>query len=57
MPEHLDACVLPRPDDPSCQAVREQYGMCPDHDGWCAPGCPVTGGGWPQTYADQGRAE
>ena len=45
MAEHLQACVLPRPDGPGCAQVREQYGLCPDHDGWCALGCPVTGGG------------
>jgi len=53
MAEHLPACVLPRPDGLGCAGVREQYGLCPDHDGWCAPGCPVTGGGWPQTYQGQ----
>jgi hypothetical protein len=50
--DHLPACVLPRPDGPGCAKVREQFGLCPDHDGWCAPGCPVTGGGWPQTCGD-----
>jgi hypothetical protein len=50
MAEHLEACVLPLPDQLGCAEVREHYGLCPDHDGWCAPGCPVTGGGWPQTY-------
>jgi hypothetical protein len=49
MAEHLEACVLAVPDQPGCAAVREQYGLCPDHDGWCAPGCPVTGGGWSPT--------
>jgi hypothetical protein len=53
MSEHLQACVLPVPDTPSCVPVREQYGLCPDHDGWCAPGCPVTGGGWPQVYQEE----
>jgi hypothetical protein len=53
MAEHLDTCVRPRPDGPGCAQVREQYGLCPDHDGWCAPGCPVTGGGWPQVWGDQ----
>jgi hypothetical protein len=50
MAEHLEACILPLPDNRGCGWVRETYGLCPDHDGWCAPGCPVTGGGWPQTY-------
>jgi hypothetical protein len=40
--QHLDACVLPRPSSGGCEEVREQYGgLCPDHDGLCAPGCPV----------------
>ena len=48
--EHLEACILPRPDDPSCGPVRERYGgLCPEHDGLCADDCPVTGGGW-QVY-------
>jgi hypothetical protein len=39
--EHLEACVPQLPDQPGCGWVREQYGLCPDHDGWCAPGCPI----------------
>jgi hypothetical protein len=39
--EHTGACVLPLPGDDSCELVRQQYGRCPDHDGWCSPGCPV----------------
>jgi hypothetical protein len=37
MPEHLEACVRALASTPGC----EQYGICPNHDGWCAPGCPV----------------
>jgi len=43
---HLPGCVPAVPDAPGCEAVRAEYGICPDHDGLCAPGCPVghTGG-------------
>jgi len=53
--EHLDACVLPRPDSPGCIEVRGQYGICPDHDGWCAPGCPV--GTWEHLSIAHGFSE
>jgi hypothetical protein len=39
--EHLEQCVRQLPTQPGCEQVREQYGRCPDHDGWCAPGCPI----------------
>jgi hypothetical protein len=39
--EHLPECVGVLPSTPGCEQVRQQYGICPDHDGWCAPGCPA----------------
>jgi hypothetical protein len=41
VPNHLPHCVQALPEQPGCAEVREQYGRCPDHDGWCAPGCPA----------------
>jgi len=41
MPDHLEDCILPVPDQTGCEAVRALYGACPDHDGFCAPGCPT----------------
>jgi hypothetical protein len=41
VPSHLPECVQALPERPGCAEVREQYGSCPDHDGWCAPGCPA----------------
>jgi hypothetical protein len=41
VPSHLPDCVRALPERPGCAEVREQYGICPDHDGWCAPGCPL----------------
>ena len=38
---HLPGCVPAVPDAPGCEAVRAEFGICPDHDGLCAPGCPV----------------
>jgi hypothetical protein len=45
MPDHLTDCILPRAGDASCEQPREDYGLCPEHDGYCADHCPVTGGG------------
>lgn len=45
MAEHLEACLPPIPGRAGCDAVRELYGACPDHDALCVAGCPVTGGG------------
>jgi hypothetical protein len=39
--EHLEQCVRQLPTQPGCEQVRETYGRCPDHDGLCAPGCPI----------------
>jgi hypothetical protein len=41
VPSHLPECVRALPEQPGCAEVRELYGICPDHDGWCAPGCPA----------------
>ncbi len=41
MAAHLEGCVPAVPGDAGCQQLREQYRLCPDHDGWCAPGCAV----------------
>jgi hypothetical protein len=42
VPSHLPDCVQALPEQLGCAEVREQYGRCPDHDSWCAPGCPIT---------------
>ena len=41
---HLPECIPASAGDPGCEEVRRQYGTCPDHDPWCAPGCPTQGG-------------
>jgi hypothetical protein len=40
-PAHLEACIPAVPGDAGCAQLRQTYRLCPDHDGWCAPGCPV----------------
>lgn len=41
-PEHLGGCIPAVGVTAACEAVRWIYGICPDHDEWCALGCPVT---------------
>jgi hypothetical protein len=41
MPEHLDTCLPGIPAQLGCDAMRELYGRCPDHDPVCDLTCPV----------------
>jgi hypothetical protein len=41
---HLPECIPAAGGGPDCEQVRAVYGICPDHDPWCAPGCPSQGG-------------
>ncbi len=41
---HLPGCIPAAGGGPDCEEVRRVYGICPDHDPVCAPGCPTLGG-------------
>ena len=41
---HLPECIPASGGGPDCQAIRRVYGVCPDHDPVCAPGCPTRPG-------------
>jgi hypothetical protein len=36
---HLPECIPAVGGGPECEAIRRVYGICPDHDPVCAPGC------------------
>ena len=41
---HHQGCWLPTapgPCDRTCSAVRELFGLCPEHDGWCTSRCQL----------------